>query len=104
LGIKFLTYMPVRPENLSDLEFDKHLFVRAEPGATSTLELDSDEVKNDNDVGFDIPVRLASRIGPDEVAHGLLAFGSAVKIDKQPPRPVANMLRCDAVAIFTEHF
>jgi integrase len=76
LGIKILTYMPVRSENLSDLEFDKHLFVRAEPGATSTLELDSDEVKNDNDVGFDIPVRLAKmlneyrdRIAPRHIGH-----------------------------------
>jgi integrase len=76
LGMKILTYMPVRPENLSDLEFDKHLFVRAEPGATSTLELDSDEVKNDNDVGFDIPVRLAKmlreyrdRIAPKHIGH-----------------------------------
>src|SRR4029077_20719862 len=76
LGMKILTYMPVRPENLSDLEFDKHLFVRAEPGATSTLELDSDEVKNDNDVGFDIPIRLAKmlreyrdRIAPKHIGH-----------------------------------
>jgi integrase len=76
LGMKILTYMPVRPENLSDLEFDKHLFVRAEPGATSTLELDSDEVKNDNDVGFDIPVLLAKmlreyrdRIAPKHIGH-----------------------------------
>ena len=76
LGMKILTYMPVRPENLSDLEFDEHLFVRAEPGATSTLELDSDEVKNDNDVGFDIPIRLAKmlreyrdRIAPKHIGH-----------------------------------
>ena len=52
----------MRPENLSELEFDKHLFVRAEPGATSTLELDSEEVKNDNDIGFDIPAHLAKML------------------------------------------
>jgi hypothetical protein len=76
LGIAIPTYLPVRPENLSDLEFDKHLFVRAEPGATSTLELDSEEVKNNNDVGFDIPVRLAKmlreyrdRIAPKHIGH-----------------------------------
>ena len=76
LAMKILTYMPVRPENLSDLEFDEHLFVRAEPGATSTLELDSEEVKNDNDIGFDIPARLAKmlreyrdRIAPKHLGH-----------------------------------
>jgi len=46
LGIAIPTYLPVRPGNLSSLEFNTHLFVRTEPGATSTLELDSDEVKN----------------------------------------------------------
>jgi integrase len=76
LGIAIPTYLPVRPENLSELEFDKHLFVRAEPGAISTLELDSEEVKNDNDIGFDIPVRLAKmlreyrdRIAPKHIGH-----------------------------------
>jgi integrase len=76
LGIGILIYMPVRPENLSELEFDTHLFVRAEPGATSTLELDSDEVKNDNDIGFDIPAHLAKmlreyrdRIAPKHIGH-----------------------------------
>ena len=52
LAMRILTYMPVRPENLWGLEFDKHLFVRAEPGAASTLELDAEEVKNDNDTGL----------------------------------------------------
>jgi integrase len=76
LGMDVLIYMPVRPENLSELEFDKHLFVRAEPGATSTLELESDEVKNDNDIGFDIPARVAKmlreyrdRIAPKHIGH-----------------------------------
>jgi hypothetical protein len=76
LGIAIPTYLPVRPENLSELEFDKHLFLRAEPGAISTLELDSEEVKHDNDIGFDIPVRLAKmlreyrdRIAPKHIGH-----------------------------------
>jgi integrase len=76
LGIAIPTYLPVRPGNLSGLEFDKHVFVRAEPGATSTLELDSEEVKNDNDIGFDIPARLAKmlreyrdRIAPKHLGH-----------------------------------
>jgi integrase len=76
LGIGILIYMPVRPENLSELEFGTHLFLRAEPGATSTLELDSDEVKNANDIGFDIPAHLAKmlreyrdRIAPKHIGH-----------------------------------
>ena len=76
LGMRLLIYMPVRPENLSELEFDKHLFVRAEPGATSTLELESEEVKNDNDIGYDIPAHLAKmlreyrdRIAPKHLGH-----------------------------------
>ena len=76
LGIGLLTYLPVRPENLWELEFDTHLFVRGEPGATSTLELSSGEVKNDNEVGFDIPSRLAKmlreyrdRIAPKHIGH-----------------------------------
>jgi integrase len=76
LGIGLLTYLPVRPENLWALEFDTHLFVRGEPGATSTLELSSGEVKNDNEVGFDIPSHLAKmlreyrdRIAPKHIGH-----------------------------------
>ena len=76
LAMRIPTYLPVRPENLSELEFDKHLFVRAEPGATSTLELDSEEVKNDTDLGFDIPAHLAKmlheyrdRIAPKHIGH-----------------------------------
>jgi len=76
LGMRLLTYLPVRPGNLSELEFDKHLFVRPEPGATSTLELDSEEVKNDTDLGFDIPTHLAKmlheyrdRIAPKHIGH-----------------------------------
>jgi hypothetical protein len=62
----------VRPENLSELEFDTHLFVRA--GATS-IELESEEVKNDNAIGYDIPTHLAKmlhdrdRIAPKHIGH-----------------------------------
>ncbi len=76
LGIGLLTYLPVRPENLCELEFDKHLFVRSERGAISTLELDSPEVKNEREIGFDIPPHLArmlleyrDRIGPKHIGH-----------------------------------
>ena len=62
LAIRIPMYLPVRPENLWELEFDKHLFVRTEPGATSTFELDSEEIKNDADLGFDIPTHLAKML------------------------------------------
>jgi integrase len=76
LGIAILTYMPIRSENLWQLAFDNHVFVRAEAGATSTLELSDDEVKNDNEVGFDIPPHVAKmlldyreRIAPKIIGH-----------------------------------
>jgi integrase len=76
LAIRIPMYLPVRPENLWELEFDKHLFVRTEPGATSTFELDSEEVKNDADLGFDIPTHQAKmlheyrdRIAPKHIGH-----------------------------------
>ena len=76
LGIGLLTYMPVRPENLSELEFDKHLFMRSELGAKSTLEFDSSEVKNDSEIGFDIPPHLTKmlleyrdRVAPIHMGH-----------------------------------
>ena len=46
LAIAILTYMPLRVQNLSDLAFDTHLFLRAGTGAISTLELSNGEVKN----------------------------------------------------------
>ena len=54
-----LTYIPLRLQNLSDLTFDTHLFMRAGAGAISTLELSNDEVKNKTELAFDIPPRVA---------------------------------------------
>ena len=76
LGIGLLTYMPVRSENLWELEFDTHIFLRSGPGATSTLELNAEEVKNDSATGFDIPPHLAKmlfeyrdHIAPQHIGH-----------------------------------
>jgi integrase len=76
LGIGLLTYMPVRSENLWELEFDRHIFLRSGPGATSTLELDAGEVKNESATGFDIPPHLAKmlfeyrdHIAPQHIGH-----------------------------------
>jgi integrase len=62
LGIGIVTYMPIRPENLWALAFDTHLFIRSGAGATSTLELPSSEVKNENEVAFDIPPHLVKML------------------------------------------
>jgi integrase len=59
LGIAIPSYMPIRLENLSALEFETHLFVRAGAKAISTLELPSSEVKNETEVAFDIPPHIA---------------------------------------------
>ena len=76
LGIGLLTYMPVRTENLSELEFDRHIFLRSAPGATSTLELNPEEVKNNKALGFDIPPHLVKmlleyrdQIAPAHIGH-----------------------------------
>ena len=62
LGIGIVTYMPIRSENLWELAFDTHLFIRPEVGATSTLELPSSEVKNENEVAFNVPPHLVKML------------------------------------------
>ena len=68
--------MPLRMQNLSDLAFDTHLFMRAGAGAISTLELSNGEVKNKTELAFDIPPRVAKmlleyreRIAPKIIGH-----------------------------------
>jgi integrase len=62
LAIGLPTFMPVRPENVWELEFDKHIFLKTGPGAVSSLELDAEEVKNDNVIAFDIPPHLVKML------------------------------------------
>ena len=76
LAVAILTYMPVRMQNLSNLTFDTHLFVRAGAGAISTLELSAGEVKNNTELAFDVPLHLAKmlleyreRIAPKIIGH-----------------------------------
>jgi len=60
LAIRILTYIPLRSENLHELVFDKHIFLRDGKRANSTLEVGSDEVKNgETGLAFDLPVQLA---------------------------------------------
>ena len=76
LGIGLLPYMPIRSENLWELEFDKHIFLKSGPGAVSTLELSAEEVKNETPISFDIPDHLVKmlieyrdRIAPAHIGH-----------------------------------
>jgi len=68
--------MPVRPENLNELEFDVHLFVREGRGATSKLEVDAEQVKNDQQLAFDISPHIVKMlieyrdcIAPSVIGH-----------------------------------
>jgi integrase len=75
IAIAILTYMPLRLQNLADLAFDTHLFMRAGAGI-STLELSNGEVKNKTELAFDIPSRVVKmlleyrdRIAPKIIGH-----------------------------------
>lgn len=114
LAIGLLTYMPVRPENLCELEFDKHLFVRSERGAISTLELDSPEVKNEREIGFDIPPHLTRMlleyrdcIAPKHVGHRpkrlFVNIDGTPKNQKTVASLVATYARKRAGIILTPH-
>jgi integrase len=62
LALGLLTFISIRSENLWELEFDQHIFLRSGPGAISTLELNPEEVKNESVIGFDIPPHLAKML------------------------------------------
>ncbi len=62
IAIRFLTYLPIRIQNLSDLQFDQHLFLSAGKGGISSLEIPGHEVKNGDPIAFDVPKPLAEMI------------------------------------------
>lgn len=62
LAVGIPLYMPIRLQNLASLEFDVHLFLAEAPGATSSLELSADEVKNRMPLAFDIPRPVAKML------------------------------------------
>jgi integrase len=62
IAVAILSYMPLRPQNLTALEFDTHLFMRDGARAISTLELPASEVKNRTEVGFDIHPAVAKML------------------------------------------
>ena len=99
LAIAILTYIPLRMQNLSDLAFDTHLFLRSGRGAISTLELSNGEVKNKRDLAFDIPPGVAKmlleyreRIAPRIIGHRPAQL--FVKVDGTPKgqRSVARLI------------
>jgi integrase len=58
-----LTYIPLRSENLHELMFDTHIFLRDGKRARSTLEVGSEEVKNgDTPLAFDLPTQLSTML------------------------------------------
>ncbi|MER9482364.1 tyrosine-type recombinase/integrase [Mesorhizobium sp. M0494] len=60
LGIEILMSAPVRLKNLTALAFEEHLFLRE--GGISTLMLSADETKTGENLEFDIPSDLATRL------------------------------------------
>jgi len=76
LGIAILSYIPLRPQNLTALAFGTHLFMQEHAGAISTLELSAAEMKNRQELAFDIPPDVArmlieyrDRIAPKIIGH-----------------------------------
>jgi len=76
LAVTFLSYMPLRLQNLAALTFGTHLFLSDAVRATSTLELSAGEVKNGTELAFDIPRYIAKmlieyrdRIAPKIIGH-----------------------------------
>jgi integrase len=76
LAIAILSYAPLRPQNLTALAFDTHLFMREGARAVSTLELPAHEVKNGMELAFDLPPHVAKmlieyrdRFAPKVISH-----------------------------------
>ena len=76
LAVAILSYAPLRPQNLTALAFDTHLFLREGARAISTLEVPAHEVKNRMELAYDIPPRVAKmlleyrdRIAPKIIGH-----------------------------------
>jgi integrase len=99
LAIAILTYMPVRLQNLADLAFDTHLFLRTGLGAISTLELSNAEVKNKIELAFDIPPRVTKmlleyrdRIAPQIIGHRPRRVFVNVEGTPKDPKALAKLI------------
>jgi integrase len=99
VAIAILTYMPLRLQNLSDLAFETHLFMRIGAGAISTLELSNSEVKNKTELAFDIPPRVAKmlleyrdRVAPKIIGHRPVRLFVNVNGTPKSPTTVAWLI------------
>ena len=114
IAIATLIYMPLRLQNLTDLAFDTHLFIRPGAGATSTLELSAAEVKNKTELAFDIPPQVAKmlleyreRTAPKIIGHRPIRL--FVNADGTPKSPatiawlIASYAKRRAGIVLTPH-
>ena len=62
IAIKILCYAPIRMQNLAALRVGRHVLLRRERGAISTLEIPAEEVKNKRALAFDLPAPLAEML------------------------------------------
>jgi len=62
LAIAILSYTGLRPQNLTNLAFDTHLFMREKARALSSLEVPAHEVKNGMERAYDIPPHVAKML------------------------------------------
>lgn len=99
IAIAILTYMPLRLQNLADLAFDAHLFMKAGAGI-STLELSKGEVKNKTELVFDIPGRVVTillayrdRIAPRIIGHRPKRLFVTVHGAPKGARSLATLIR-----------
>jgi integrase len=100
IAIAFLTYMPVRMQNLMKLEFGVHLFLRDDAHATSTVEIPSAEVKNDQDLAFDIPPHIAKmlieyreQLAPQIIGHRPKSIFVTVKGSPKDSQAVGVLIK-----------
>jgi integrase len=100
IAIAILTYMPLRLQNLTDLAFDTHVFIKAGAGAISTLELSNGEVKNKTELAFDIPIRVArmlleyrDRIAPRIIGHRPRQLFVTINGTPKCARSLATLIR-----------
>jgi integrase len=99
LAIAILSYMPLRLQNLTALEFGTHLFMQEGAGAVSTLELSAAEMKNRLELSFDIPPGVAKmlieyrdRITPKIIGHRPTRLFVTVKGTRKSQATVAYLI------------
>ena len=114
LGTAILSYIPLRPQNLTALAFGTHLFMQEGASAISTLELSAAEVKNRQELGYDIPrvvakmlIEYRDRIAPKIIGHRptrlFVTVKGMPKHQKTISYLIASYLKRRAGIILTPH-